>query len=229
MKLTSLARHAVALALFALGGCTMVLGIHKAERDDAVSMTGGAGSSSGAAGSGSVAPPRPRGCEPVAKGCSACLMANCPGEVTACLGDEPHCGPALDAYARCLGSDCMDDVNGRPDPDVSCAEGLAMSASSGLAQCIKDCGPACTFRDPLSNCDLYCGCMQSECSVDRDRMKDPASEFNVTLGGTIETCLQQCNAVTEPKAKCQRVHCEFAQYDLNHCKHASGVSPNAPS
>ena len=175
--------------------CTTVLGIERAELDDA--GVGGSGGTSGGAG--------PR-CARAAPECPPCLAASCASQTAACLGDSA-CRRQLDEYTACLGSDCTDEGS-------LCSESklYGMEARS-VAGCIIDsCSSDCRSGAPLPKCELYCACMQNLCP----------NEFG-GLGGTKEKCLTACSRLTEREAHCRWDHCEYARTSAaHHCPHAVG-------
>jgi hypothetical protein len=198
-------KNIVGPALFVLmSGCTAVLGIHSAELVD---DTGGWGTSSGTASSTGTG--HPSNNDPVCSidpspACSECLANSCRLAVDSCLA-KTNCRAALNDYAKCLDDACEDKKD--------CAEPIGL-ASQTLSDCIvRTCAPQCGKSRAVSQCELYCGCMQSICD-----------NFS-TLGTTFADCIARCGTLTAHDADCRSNHCEFAAVStdpIRHCDHAVG-------
>jgi hypothetical protein len=201
MRSSSIGSRIASLAVLVLGGCTMVLGIHKAEQDTGSTISTGTGSTGTGSGSGSG------GCKTVAQECLSCLKSRCAADTADCLKDT-DCRRSLDSYNGCLDSNCKD--------NASCLENRI--SNQGVSLCIHDtCNVECSDGTALSRCDLYCACMESSC----------ASNFGTELGGSIENCMAKCKQWTlDRDVKCRWTHCEFAAHSaadaITHCPHAAG-------
>ena len=190
------------LGFVALSSCTAVLGIHRAELDE------DAGTSSTSSGTSSVTGGNtaPQVCTMPAENCSACLQASCAGPTNACLADQA-CRRSLEAYATCLGKNCVEDHAGDCaekiiEPDMGNALGLCLAGA-----CASKCRPG----RPVSRCELFCRCMQNNCD----------SDFKSGLGADIAACMKMCDpSWTERDVNCRWTHCEFALIDPIHCSHA---------
>jgi hypothetical protein len=127
--------------------------------------------------------------------------------MSACLADT-DCRASLDAYARCLGKDCLD------NEAKDCTEmklGLGTPLTKDVALCVLgDCSTACAKGTLAGKCDLYCACMQNYCG----------SDFSTRWSSTAE-CLAKCNGLPARDADCRWSHCEYARYAPEfHCPHA---------
>jgi len=189
-----------ALLALALGACNEVLGIEQATLDE----TGGR-SGNGSAGSGSMQPAPPRSCPSEASSsCSTCVQSACPiTTVNACLTNA-SCRKTLDAYNTQLGATC----NGRQG--VAYEETL-LQPNSPVDPCFGSCKNSCSDSPVLSTCEIYCGCMGSNCG------KKFASQAD---------CVNKCIALGRPDlASCRWSHCELVAMfpSENHCDHAVGI------
>ena len=201
-------KNVVGPALFVLlSGCTAVLGIHSAELVD---DTGGWGTSSGTAsstGTGNRSNNDPVCSIDPSPACSDCLATSCKSAMDACL-TKADCRTALGDYAKCLDKAC--------DDTMSCAEAIGM-VNKSLMTCIAGtCSSKCVKSRVVSQCELYCGCMQSSCET----FTSPS------LGGTFASCMAACGTLTPHDADCRSNHCEFAAVSTDptrHCNHAIGA------
>jgi hypothetical protein len=191
--------------ILALAGCTAVLGIHRAEPDDAGSppTTSSAATTTGTSGTGGSAVDA--GCALVATDCSACLKANCTASISECLGDS-ECRRSLEAYAKCLPASCID--------PGTCAEKKISNLDLGLCL-VEKCPTECRKGRIISRCETYCACMKNACATD----------FGAALGGD-DGCMASCAGLrTERDVYCRWTHCEYAVKDpALHCPHAIGTN-----
>jgi hypothetical protein len=134
--------------------------------------------------------------------CETCMVQNCTAvELATCISDA-QCRRVIDSYAQCLGADCTGTLQ-------QCFEPL-FDVGSVVPICITKCISECSHAPIYSNCDLYCGCMLSNCS----------SKFD-----TVAECVSDCKTLLPDVVTCRRTHCEIAPRDptLPHCDHAVGI------
>lgn len=185
------------LALCALGGCNAILDIEQAQLS-----SGGKTGSAGSTGSAGVGTPPGLTCEdPVSAGCLSCLNEKCkPGELATCLGDT-NCRRELVGYSDCLGPNCTDNQG-------QCFEPFA--SAKPVPSCIGTCAAACSSSPIESACEVYCGCMQTNCLG--------------TFASTAD-CISNC-ASNVQTIRCRLSHCEIAPFydgeSVLHCGHAVG-------
>lgn len=176
----------VAIGLLLLPACNQVLGLERAQ----LQSDGGTLFTSGV-------PKRGSACEEAPGAtCSECLAGSCDRAEQECAAD-PDCRVELDRYAVCLHPQCDG------DPEICAIDNIT---DRGLLRCLSTCAGACQRRNPLSPCELYCGCMANFCT---DEMAQ------------IDDCLATCEALPAEVRDCRRDHCEWGLGDTVHCQHAS--------
>jgi len=201
------------LALCALGGCNEVLDIEQATLDSGGS-TGSAGAGA-ATGSGDVTLQIFNAqCQPKTfpDACTACLKDNCGDlNISLCLADK-SCRVALGQYSTCLGPTCN-------SKQGECLDGQLITPTQQFAlECVGKCSSECSGTPFLSTCQLYCGCMVSNCTT-RVPPSDQAHYAD------LKTCVAYCEGLDPTLVNCRWSHCERAPDDLkfNHCEHADGI------
>jgi hypothetical protein len=138
----------------------------------------------------------------VSTACTACASTECSQpEQNGCLADS-KCRGAINGYASCLGGEC----GGTP---AECFAPLSAPGST-IPSCLAGCSDACAQSPIYSECQLYCGCMGSNC----------ATQF-----GSMDDCITECQALPSNLRACRWTHCELAGiYPLEaHCDHAIGI------
>ncbi len=138
------------LSLGALSGCNAVLDIEEAQE-----RTSGGTSKAGSTGLGSSGPTASNSCtDPVSSSCSDCVADNCSTNDQLTCKDSATCRSALLAYSDCLGSDCKETQQG------DCFEPFGASVPT----CFRTCAKACATSPVFSDCEVLCGCMETNCS-----------------------------------------------------------------
>lgn len=198
-RLASLILSGLAGAASLLGGCNAVLGIDEAQLLEPAGPQG-PGSRPG------VIPIT--SCQLPTSSCERCLaQGDCEAPKQLCL-ENRACRTGLNNHRVCLTSGCT-------DPDNKCFDGLKqVEASSGFPSertftgCVSElCSADCAGSPLASPCDLYCGCMLSNCGIS-DRNE----------------CLAACAGLSVATVLCRLTHCNAAPDDPlgNHCGHAVG-------
>jgi hypothetical protein len=181
------------LSVGLLGGCNEILDIEQA---NLVASTSSAGGGTGTIGDADT-------CTKPNNTCSDCISANCsPPDQSQCT-EDPACRKASDHYARCLGPACKAN-------ETECFEPLFAGDAPVPTCVIQNCGAACASVPVYSACQLYCGCMLTDCQGKFD---------------TFPACMAACNMLDTETVNCRRTHCEIAPFDksLPHCDHAMGI------
>lgn len=184
--------------LLGLPACNAILGIEPAELRQGTggsasqSMGGMGGGTSVSTGGTSVMPV-------VTSVCRSCLNDHCSAQLAACMTDNA-CRWNLVAVTNCLAVD---------PSDSGCVEALG---DDKLLPCISaNCG-VCGMSALASACELYCGCMKSECSAFL-----PAAD-----------CVATCGNLSAAQLNCRFTHCQVAVPPVveKHCKHALASPAN---
>jgi hypothetical protein len=181
------------LGIGLLGGCNEILDIQQAQL---VASTSSAGAGAGTIGDADT-------CTVPNAACSACMSAHCsPSDQSQCTAD-PACRKASDHYARCLGPECKAN-------ETECFEPLFAGDAPVPICVIQNCKNDCAAVPVYSACELYCGCMLTDC----------LGKFD-----TFSQCIAACNVLDPETVNCRRTHCEIAPFDdsLPHCDHAMGL------
>ena len=139
--------------------------------------------------------------------CVSCASATCTqAEQDACLFDSA-CRSAMVGYAQCLGSACDG------SSDSTCFSRLFPYSNTTVPRCLSGCSADCEMSPIYSDCQLYCGCMLSNCSA----------PFPTT-----ESCISNCLKLDPAVVRCRWSHCEVAGLytaeNRLHCAHAVGVA-----
>ena len=135
--------------------------------------------------------------------CEGCLVASCKGdEIQACVVDEA-CRKALFNHRVCVRDDCEDETG-------DCSECLGQASG---AECLAACGKQCHGGEIVPLCDLFCACMDAKCP------------------GQMAACLDDCRAGPTPdwELQCVISHCELADFDADHCLHATHAIRRCPT
>lgn len=193
---------ALAGGLAGITACTQVLGLERAELEEA---GGGAGGGAGGAGSGGQGGATQSPDSVVWFGCEVPPSAGCAGCVESCGVEQclksTACRRSFDAYEGCRGPSC--------DPEKA-EEQCAATLHAEVQDCVIGCLDDCSETAVVSNCQYTCGCMADACGE-----TEP-----------FDACVAACEALPPEVSVCFRRHCRAAalartaESRESHCRHA---------